>query len=92
MFKNWDIIKAPKPVKPYDSALYFSSDWLTMNILSVNEKQVIVEETELPLIKLLNEHGFDPIPVPFRNFYPFGGSVHCATTDIRRKGILQSYF
>jgi glycine amidinotransferase len=92
LFKNWDIIKAPKPVKPYDSALYFSSDWLTMNILSVNEKQVIVEETELPLIKLLKEHGFDPIPVPFRNFYPFGGSVHCATTDIRRKGILQSYF
>jgi glycine amidinotransferase len=92
LFKDWDIIKAPKPSKPFDSALYFSSDWLTMNILSVNEKQVIVEETEIALIKKLEEHGFDPVPIPFRNFYPFGGSVHCATTDIRRKGILQSYF
>lgn len=91
-FSNWDIIPAPEPVKPYDSGLYFSSDWLTMNILSVDEKRIIVEENEVPLIKLLQQHGFEPIPIPFRNFYPFGGSIHCATADIRRRGTLQSYF
>lgn len=92
LFDSWEIIDAPEPVMPYDSALYFSSDWLTMNILTIDEKRIIVEENEAPLINLLQQHGFEPIPVPFRNFYPFGGSIHCATTDIRRRGELQSYF
>lgn len=92
IFKDWDILEAPHPVHAYDSALYFSSDWLTMNILSVDEKRIIVEEQEKPLIKKLKEWGFEPIPIPFRNFYPFGGSIHCATADIRRRGELQSYF
>ncbi len=92
MFDSWEIIEAPEPVKPYDSALYFSSDWLTMNFLSIDEKRIIVEENEEPLIKLLQKHGFEPIPIPFRNFYPFGGSIHCATADIRRRGELKSYF
>ena len=63
-----------------------------MNILSLDEKTVIVEEQEQPLIDALNEWGFDTLPIPFRNFYPFGGSVHCATADIRRSGGLRSYF
>lgn len=90
-FKSWEIIEAPEPVMAYDSALYFSSDWLTMNILTVDHKRIIVEENEQPLIDLLVKHGFEPIPIPFRNFYPFGGSIHCATVDIRRRGELASY-
>lgn len=89
---SWDILVAPEPVKPFDSGLYFSSDWLTINILSVDEKRVIVEEQEKPLIRALERWGFEPIPIPFRNFYPFGGSIHCATVDIRRRGKLKSYF
>ena len=92
MFKSWDILVAPPPVKPFDFAMYFSSDWLTINFLSIDEKRVIVEEQEEPLIRALDKWGFEPIPIPFRNFYPFGGSIHCATTDIRRRGTLQSYF
>ncbi len=92
LFKDWEIIEAPEPVMPYDSALYFSSDWLTMNFLSVDDKHIIVEENEKPLIELLEKHGFKTIPIPFRNFYPFGGSMHCATTDIRRRGKLEKYF
>ncbi len=88
---SWEILRAPPPVKPYDSALYFSSDWLTMNILSLDEKTLIVEEQETPMIEALTGWGFDVIPVPFRNFYPFGGSIHCATTDVRRSGSLKSY-
>lgn len=91
-FASWDIIECPPPVKPYDSALYFSSDWLTMNMLTLDPKRLIVEENEAPLIALLEEHGFEVITVPFRNFYPFGGSIHCATADIRRSGELTSYF
>lgn len=92
MFDSWDVLVAPPPAKPFDSALYFSSDWLSLNMLSIDEKRVIVEEGEQPLIDALTGWGFEPIPIPFRNFYPFGGSMHCATLDIRRRGSLQSYF
>lgn len=92
MFDSWEIIEAPEPVNPYDEALYFSSDWLTINFLSIDEKRMVVEENEKPLMELLAKHGFEPIPIPFRHFYPFGGSMHCATTDIRRRGKLESYF
>jgi hypothetical protein len=29
---------------------------------------------------------------PFSSYLPFGGSFHCATLDIRRRGWLQNYF
>lgn len=90
-FDSWDVLIAPEPTKSEDKALYFSSDWLTINTLSIDEKRIIVEEQEQPLIDALKSWGFEPIPIPFRNFYPFGGSVHCATLDVRREGALQSY-
>lgn len=92
MFDSWEIIEAPEPSVGNDKALYFSSDWLTINTLSIDEKRMVVEANEGPLMDLLYKHGIEPIPVPFRNFYPFGGSVHCATADIRRRGKLESYF
>jgi glycine amidinotransferase len=91
LFKDWEIIEAPAPVVTNDSALFFSSDWLTVNFISLDEKTVIVEENEIPLIKLLEQKGFEVITIPFRNFYQFGGSTHCATADIRRRGELKSY-
>jgi glycine amidinotransferase len=36
--------------------------------------------------------GFEPIDIPFGSYGPFGGSLHCATLDIRRRGSLQCYF
>jgi glycine amidinotransferase len=92
IFDSWEVLVAPEPTYLDDHALYFSSDWLTINTLSLDEKRVVVEEQEQPLIDAFKKWGFEPIPVPFRNFYSFGGSVHCATLDIRRRGDLRSYF
>jgi glycine amidinotransferase len=44
------------------------------------------------MIRALKDFGFQPILCNFRNFNTFGGSFHCATLDIRRRGELQSYF
>ena len=63
-----------------------------MNVLMLDEERVVVEKHEEPLIKALKDWGFKPILCSFRNFYTFGGSFHCATLDIRRRGTLQSYF
>jgi len=58
----------------------------------LDEQRVIVEENQVPLIAMLKRHGFKPIPCGFTDYLPFGGAFHCATLDIRRRGVLQSYF
>jgi len=97
MFKSCDVIVAPEPDPLASSdilARFFSmcSKWISVNVLSLDEKRVIVEKTQVGMIKRLREHGFEPIPCSFANYLPFGGAFHCATLDIRRRGQLESYF
>jgi glycine amidinotransferase len=92
MFRHWDMLKAPPPCTPSGATLYFSSGWLSMNVLSIDPERVVVAEHEESLIRALKDWGFKPIPCPFQAFYAFGGSIHCATLDVRRRGTLQSYF
>lgn len=68
------------------------SPWLSLNVLSLDDKRMIVEAQETNLMELLSKHGFEPIPVPFRSMNEFGGGLHCSTTDVRREGPLKSYF
>ncbi len=94
MFKKagWDILEAPRAARPPGPGLDMAFGWLHMNVLSLDEERVIVERDEEPLIRALKRWGFKPIPCSFRSFYPYGGSLHCATCDVRRRGTLQSYF
>lgn len=89
---DWELREAPRSTMPEDYPAYESFRWLNMNVLSLDEQRVIVEQSEAPLIRFLRDWGFDPIPCPFRTMYKFGGSFHCATVDVRRRGDLQSYF
>jgi glycine amidinotransferase len=68
-----------------------TSKWINMNMLSLDEERVVVEKDDAPMIAALKSWGFKPIPVAFRNFNSFGGSFHCATADVRRRGTLRSY-
>jgi len=68
------------------------SQWLALNVLSIDEKRICVEENETPLMDLLSKQGFEPIPVPLRGIAEFGGAFHCCTGDVRREGTMQSYF
>lgn len=91
VLKKWEALVAPPPTTPKSHPLFMSSGWLSMNVLSLDEKRVVVERQEEPLIRALKQWGFQPIGVDFRHFYTFGGSIHCATLDVRRRGELQSY-
>jgi glycine amidinotransferase len=91
LFDGWEIREAPRPALPADWPMYFSSSWLSMNLLSLDEETVVVERQEEPLIDALTAWGIECIPVDFRHVYTFGGSFHCATLDVRRDGQLQSY-
>jgi glycine amidinotransferase len=91
LLKNWDILIPPEP-DPIRGIPAMVSKWIGLNVLMLDEKRVLVEQERESLIKALKDWGFEPIKCPFINFSPFGGSFHCATLDIRRRGELQSYF
>lgn len=91
LFKGWDVFKAPQPIIPDNHTLYMTSKWINMNILMLDQKRVVVERQDEPMIAAMKAWGFTPIPCNFRNFNTFGGSFHCATLDVRRRGTLQSY-
>merc|ERR1712072_1429392 len=63
-----------------------------MNLLSISPTRVMMEENEIPLFNLLQEHGFDPITVPMRHMYDYGGGIHCSTWDIKRRDSCVDYF
>ena len=92
MFRGWDVLRAPTPCIPSSSPLFMSSNWLSMNVVMIDEERVLVERGEENTIRAFRDWGLKPIPCSFRNFNAFGGSFHCATLDIRRRGELQSYF
>lgn len=96
IFKSWDVLVAPRPDPLPRSAWRFRvsqcSPWISINVLMLDEKRVVVERTQVSLMNALKDWGCAPIPCSFLSYAVFGGSFHCATLDIRRRGTLQSYF
>lgn len=92
ILKSWDILVAPEPDPVPGYVVSMCSKWISLNVLMLDEKRVIVEKTQESMARALKDWGFEPIKCSFLNYGPFGGSFHCATLDIRRKGELKSYF
>ncbi|MBT3429954.1 MAG: serine/threonine protein kinase, partial [Proteobacteria bacterium] len=72
--------------------LCYSSVWLSMNVLILDHKTVIVEESEHQQAEQLDGLGFEVLPLAFRDAYPFGGGLHCSTGDVLREGSCDDYF
>ncbi len=89
---GWRVVAAPPSVRSGRSPARDVSNWISMNILMLDERTVIVEEEETPMIELMRSLGCEVIPCPFDRVYPFGGGFHCCTVDVRREGTLESYF
>ncbi|HEY3355428.1 MAG TPA: amidinotransferase [Polyangia bacterium] len=91
---SWKILPAPRPTYGATSPMaqpQLTSQWLSMNVLSLDEKRVLVDAQQAELIRALRGFGFEPVPIPFDAVGVFGGSFHCATLDVRRRGALESY-
>lgn len=89
---GWEVIEAVPSVAEKHFSTPEVSNWISMNVFNLDERTVIVEEREAPMIALLESLGFRVIGLPFTSVYSFGGSFHCCTLDIRRRGSLRSYF
>ena len=89
---GWQVVAAPPSVRTGPAPARDVSNWISMNILMLNERTAVVEQAETPMIDLMRSLGCEVIPCPFDRVYAFGGGFHCCTVDIRRDGTLQSYF
>ncbi|MDB4912850.1 MAG: strB1, partial [Gemmatimonadetes bacterium] len=84
-FDDWRVLWCPEPVDigfgaPYEHA----STWIGMNLLMLDEQTAIVEQSQRPLIDMLEREGFTVIPVPMRHARTLGGAMHCVTLDLQR--------
>jgi N-dimethylarginine dimethylaminohydrolase len=97
IFKQWEVIYSP-PMENTGgfSADYLSrsigSEWIDMNLFSINPNLVVVDRDQTALIKLLEKQGLDVIRLKLRHSKMLGGGFHCVTLDTRRTGTLQRYF
>jgi len=89
---GWQTVEAPVSVRTGRAPARDVSNWISMNILMLDERTVVVEQAEKPMIELMRSLGCEVIPCPLEQAYPFGGGLHCCTADILREGTLQSYF
>ena len=86
ILKSWDKIWCPPCVDiGYYGNFNHASTWIGLNLLSIDENTVIVDESQVELHKLLKKHNVDSLPLRIRHSRTLGGSFHCVTTDIHRQ-------
>lgn len=97
ILKQWEVIYSP-PMENTDRygadylAASIGSKWIDMNLFSINPNLAVVDKDQTALIKLLEKHRVDVIPLKLRHSRMLGGGFHCVTLDIRRAGTFERYF
>lgn len=91
--KKWDKIWCPELVDiGFSEKHAYSSIWVGMNILMVNQNLAIVDKRQINLINILEKNKIDVIPLELRHARTLGGGFHCVMLDVKRKGDLEDYF
>lgn len=67
------------------------SPYIGLNLLSVNERLVILDENQVSLQRELAKRGIESIAMKMRHSRTLSGGFHCVTLDVRRTGGLESY-
>lgn len=93
---KWDAIVAPEPdaasFPPYeDSDLILTSEYIDLNVLSLDEETILVNEASPNLIRTLESFGFTCVAVRHRHRRIFAGGLHCFTLDTVRAGGPEDY-
>lgn len=97
IFKSWDKIFIPGE-KVVDigarltSGISLCSKYIGLNMLSVNEELVIIDENQEFVRKELERHGIESIGLSMRQARTLSGGFHCVTLDTKRKGTREDYF
>jgi glycine amidinotransferase len=94
--RKWSYIVPPEPdiadfPQYEDDDLVIASPYIDLNVLSIDESTVCVNEAAKGLIKTLEAHRFTVVPIRHRHRRLFGGGLHCFTLDTVRAGGVESY-
>jgi glycine amidinotransferase len=85
-FRNWDVIWCPEPVDiGYYPGYNHASEWVNMNLFSVNPNLVALEEHQEPTRRELEKHGIECKMLPMRHGRTLSGIFHCVTLDLERE-------
>jgi glycine amidinotransferase len=95
--QDWEVIYPPEVHEhrfpDYGSdGFNLASKFIDMNVLSLDENTVIVNELYPELVALLTRRGFEVVPVRHRHRRLFSGGFHCFTLDCIREGGRENYF
>lgn len=94
IFRKWDkiwfedCIVHPHRLKDYAASC---SPYIGMNILSIDPNTVMCDSLQEPLMRVLERHKIQCVPVCFRHAMTLNGGMHCTTLDLRRRGSLEDY-
>jgi glycine amidinotransferase len=92
VFSDWDVIWCSEPADSGWAGPYpRSSIWQAMNLIMINPDLAVVNELQAPLIRDLESHGVEAIPLPMRQARTLSGGFHCVSLDVRRSGSLEDY-
>lgn len=87
VLRNWDLRPVPFTPRPrLEPPSFTCSDWLVMNVLVLDGKKVIVDQTDTEFAEWMRELGMEPVFCPLRHVNSIGGASHCATVDLIREG------
>ncbi len=99
-FKNWDMLTTGDiKIKPMNESEFYnigysklaSTRGMDVNVLSINDNTVIVNESAVSTIDILDKNGFNVIPIKLRHSELFGGGIHCHTLDMVRENEQKDY-
>lgn len=97
-FKNWnylfpaDLTKDIDVSKMTDIDIRLSSSrGMDINVLSIDQKNVIVCDRAIGVIDILEKNGFVPHPIRLDNGEIFAGGIHCSTLDVVREDDFVDY-
>lgn len=85
VFRTWEKIYVEDVVARDFYQYPYASKWIGLNVLVIDPKTVVVDETQTELIKTIERHGFNVIPLPMRHSRTLGGGFHCVTLDLLRQ-------
>jgi glycine amidinotransferase len=94
--QSWKFL-IPPPPQPGDFPVYddddmvLTSPYIDLNVLSIDEETVLVNQDCTGVRKMLEAEGFTTIPVRHRHRRLFGGGFHCFTLDTHRTGGCEDY-
>jgi N-dimethylarginine dimethylaminohydrolase len=89
---NWDVIWSPEMADTgYAWAYPRASIWQGMNLIMINPGLAVVNDLQVQLIRVLEKHGVDVVPLRMRHARTLSGGFHCVSVDIRRRGTLEDY-